>query len=1002
MLSGNGPDDAVPWDFTISGGQRAGEKAKIAVPSNWQQQGFGHYQYGYDKGPRQGDTGVYTHSFTIPAEWKDLSIRLVFDAVMTDTRVKVNGVSAGPVHQGGFSRFSYDVTKLVKVGEANTIEVEVSEASANVATDIAERHGDYWVFGGIYRPVWLEARPQESITHVAVDAKADGKITADLTLITKTVTHIVGQVKTRDGKAVGQSFSVRPPAGGIGRIRLSGQVDNPLLWSAETPNLYVLEVTLYAGEVALHRVEERIGFRTFEVREGDGLYLNGQRILLKGANRHSFRPETGRAVTRAQAYDDARTMKAMNMNAVRIAHYSPEKDFLEAADELGLYVIDELTGWQKAHDTENGRKLVRALIERDGNHPSVIIWANGNEGGWNRELDVDFSFYDPQGRPLLHPWDLFGGIDTKHYPRYPDLMRRLSGPHLVLPTEFLHGLYDGGAGSGMDDYWRAISESPRGAGGFVWNLADEGIARTDENGRIDVYAAYAPDGILGPHHEKYPSYFTLRDIWAPVQIETPVIDTGFTGALKVRNLYDFTSLSQVQFEWEWVRFAMADAKGTETVLAIGSVNGPDIAAHASGIVNVTVPANVANADALRLTAKKDGQALLSWVWPTATAHNGDKAGQRLGTPVATRTAEGVELSVGRVKARFDGQTGLLRSLERGGEVQSLANGPRLVLSRPLAISSEDPTKKATPDWQDVSATSEGLYLFSEPRLVNKVLVDLGVKVEDGRNGFRLEITPDGTHWEKVYEGERVMGDGQDYVFPPQTIKGLRITKLTGVRQTPKIASVKIAYEAYRYAVPETGPVTLSSGTGTDPETGRPIAWFEAPNAGGLQKVRWTLREDGALTLDYGYNLDGAMLYHGVGFDRPLADVTSVRGLVRGPTPVWQNRQRGPILGVHEIAAGNTKGLPQPQLAGYYADPHWLKLEAGKKSLVVISEGASYLQLGAKLTDFPTTTVDFPETDLGFMNAIPGMGAKFQPAELTGPQGEPSVAQGTYTGRLIFK
>ncbi|WP_140986389.1 glycoside hydrolase family 2 protein [Asticcacaulis tiandongensis] len=1002
MLSGNGPDDAVEWDFVISGGMRAGEKAKIAVPSNWQQQGFGHYQYGYDKGPRTADIGLYQRQFTVPAEWKDRTVRIVFDASMTDTRVKVNGVSAGAVHQGGFSRFSYDITKLVKFGEANHLEVEVSEASADTLTDIAERHGDYWMFGGIYRPVWLEAYPLNAITHMAIDAQASGVITADLTLNTRTVTHIVGQVKTRDGQAVGQPFSVKPPAGGIGRLRLSGKIDNPLLWSSETPNLYVLEVTLFDKETALHRVEERIGFRTFEVREGDGLYLNGQRIILKGANRHSFRPDTGRAVTRQQAFDDARTMRDMNMNAVRIAHYSPEKDFLEAADELGLYVIDELTGWQKAHGTEIGRKLVRALIERDGNHPSVIIWANGNEGGWNRELDGDYALYDPQKRPLLHPWDLFGGIDTKHYPRYPDFLRRLSGEHLVLPTEFLHGLYDGGAGSGMDDYWRAIKNSPRGAGGFVWNLADEGIKRLDQDGRIDTYAAYAPDGIMGPHHEKYPSYFTLKDIWSPVQIETPVLDSAFKGVLQVKNDYDFTPLSAVEFDWAWVKFASADGQQKEQVLAQGRFNGPDIAPHAVGQLALPLPAKWAQADALRVVARKGSETLLTWVWANENAASVDKAGRRLGTPAVRQEGDVIALSVGKVTARFDARSGLLQSYSRDGQTVGLSGGPRLVLSRPLAISQTDPTKKAEPEWHEISATSDGVYLFETPRLVNKVLVDLGVAVQDGWNGFRLEITHDGQNWETVYKGARVFGDGLDYVFPPQAIRGLRISELAGVRATPRIASVKVAYEAYRFALPETGAVRVTSGTATDPVTGRPVVWLEAPNAGGLEAVRWVLREDGALTLDYAYSLTGPMLYHGVGFDRPLTDVASVKGLLRGPTPVWQNRQRGPVLGVHEIAGQGLDELPEAQTAGYYANPHWVRLEAGRKGLTIVSEGAKYLQLGARLTDFPTTTVDFPETDIGFMNAIPGMGAKFQAAELTGPQGEPSVAQGQYSGRLIIK
>nr|WP_303649501.1 glycoside hydrolase family 2 TIM barrel-domain containing protein [Asticcacaulis machinosus] len=994
MLSGTGPDDAVPWDFTVNGGMRAGEAAKIAVPSNWQTQGFGHYQYGYDKGPRAADTGTYKRSFTLPADWKDKNVRIVFDGVMTDTLVMVNGTVIGAVHKGGFNRFSYDITKFVTVGEANTLEVEVNEASANLATDIAERHGDYWAFGGIYRPVWLEATPAEAIAHVALDGQADGDIVADVALrAPKTVTRVVGQVVSRDGKPFGAPFEVALPAGGAGKVRLSGHIDNPALWSAETPNLYYLDVTLYSGETAIHTVRERFGFRTFEIREGDGLYVNGQRVMMKGVVRHTFRPETGRAITREQAYDDARLIKSMNMNALRVAHYAPDKAILEAADELGLYIINELSGWQKAHDTENGRKLVRSLVERDVNHPSILIWANGNEGGWNSELDGDFALYDPQARPVIHPWAQFGGIDTKHYPRYPDLMTRLSGKMLVLPTEFLHGLYDGGHGSSLDDYWKAMTASTNGAGGFLWVLADEGLVRTDRNGRIDSYAAYGPDGIVGPHHEKEPSVDTIRDIWSPVQIEAPVLDSGFTGALKVRNGYDFTSLSDVKFKWAWVRFAGSNAKTTQAkVLASGTLAGPAVAPHHAGDLLVPRVNNWQTADALRLTAVKGDETLLTWVWPTMTK-DADVAGSRAGTPKVEREDGAIRLVAGKVWTSFDPATGLLTSFSQKGKTQSLSNGPRLVLARPK--------DKSEPVWTVPTDAGNGVYSFDMPAMANTATIDLGTVEADGWASFRLEVSPDGNNWKLVYEGGRVLPrDGLTYSFAPQPVKAIRISNLAGVRQTPKVVSVKLGYEAPRYALPQSKSVTITTGTGKDAQTGKPVAWLEALNAGGLDKVRWTLREDGTLALEYGYSLSGPMLYHGVGFDKPLGEITTVRGLLRGPTPVWQNRLRGPVLGVWDIAAHTGKGL-RPETAGYFADPRWIKLTRGKDSLKITSSGVPYVQIGKRPEDFPTTTVEFPNTDIGFMNAIPAMGAKFQAADLTGPQGQPSIAKGSYSGRLIF-
>lgn len=991
-LSGQGPDDAVPWQFTIDKGARAGEQTTIPVPSNWQQQGFGHYQYGYDRGPRSDDRATYRRRFDVPGGWKGKTVRLVFDGVMTDALVRVNGVPAGPVHQGGFSRFGFDVTALLKPGEANEVEVEVREASAAKDTDIAERWGDYWAMSGIYRPVWLEVAPAEAIAAVAADARADGSIAVEATLAApRTATQVIAQVLTRDGKPVGAPFAAPLPAGGTGSVRLAGRIDSPQLWSAETPNLYDLDVTLMAGETPLHRTRTRIGFRTFEIREGDGLYLNGRRILLKGVNRHSFRPRTGRTLSRADAYADARMIRDLNMNAVRMSHYTPEESFLEAADEIGLYVIDELTGWQHAHGTEVGRLLVRELVERDRNHPSILLWTNGNEGGWNRALDGDFALYDLARRPVLHPWELYGGIDTKHYPRYPDLVQRLSGASLVMPTEFLHGLYDGGGGSGLDDYWRAIVGSPRGAGGFLWNLADEGIARTDRGGAIDVAATLAPDGLVGPNGEKEASWATVRDVWSPVQVADPMLDASFDGRLAVTNGYGFTPLDTIAFAWRWLRFP-GPLGGAARTLASGTARGVGIAPGATG--TVAVPPAPAGADALAVTVKGEGRTLIERVWPVTPMRPAAIDRAEGAAPRVRRDAATIRLVGGGVTAEIDAATGLLTGVRRGGGAVALADGPRLVLAR-LAADKVEPAFTSL-------VTSGALYRPPTPQMANVIDVDTGMTAEDGWGGFTLQVSPDGSAWTTVFKGERTARDGSRYPFAPQRVAAVRLIDLTGSRRPPVIRRVRLGWEAARFAgMGDAPPVSVTSGTGRDPESGAAVAWVEAPGAGGLAGVRWTLDARGTLALDYRYDLVGSMLYHGVGFKAP-AGFTAATGLVHGPTPVWQNRMRGPALGVHRIAATGVPGLPTPAAAGYFADPRWLRLAGPAGTLVVRNAGdARFVQLGTRRADLPSTSVDFPHADLGFLAAIPAMGAKFQAAETTGPAGLPSRAAGSYRGRLLF-
>lgn len=186
-LSGTGLGNTVTWQFRVSEGRNSGRWSKIEVPSQWELQGFGEYTYGrwYKKPGVKNpsmEEGTYKRSFRVPRNWQGQNIRLWFDGVMTDTEVLVNGQSAGPVHQGGFYRFSYDVTELLKYGNSNQIEVRVKKHSDNRTVNAAERKADWWLFGGIYRPVWLEAKPATHIERLAVDAQADGTLKLDVYL----------------------------------------------------------------------------------------------------------------------------------------------------------------------------------------------------------------------------------------------------------------------------------------------------------------------------------------------------------------------------------------------------------------------------------------------------------------------------------------------------------------------------------------------------------------------------------------------------------------------------------------------------------------------------------------------------------------------------------------------------------------------------------------------------------------------------------------------------
>jgi len=457
-LSGTGNDNTIDWAFFCTDGRNSGQWSTIPVPSQWELQGFGTYNYGHDR-PKADEQGKYRYDFEVPAAWQGKNATLVFEGVMTDTEVWINGKSAGAMHQGGFYEFSYDVSELLKYGDTNRLEATVYKVSHDASVEAAERQGDYWVFGGIFRPVYLKISPAEFINRTAIDARADGTFTIDCFLQgISAVDRMTAQIYTPDGRALGEPMTASLPAGRK-QIRLLTTVANPETWTAETPNLYSVAVTLWHGNELVHRIAENFGFRTVEIRPGDGIYINNRKILLKGVNRHSFWPESGRTTSRDLSITDVMLMKDMNMNAVRMSHYPPDRHFLDACDSLGLYVLDELAGWQRPpYDTGIGKKLVEELVVRDVNHPSIIFWDNGNEGGNNWDLDGEFGTWDPQNRPVLHPWARHGGLETDHYESW-DVVNRYLAEHVYLPTEFLHGMYDGGHGAGLKDHWDLMRTS---------------------------------------------------------------------------------------------------------------------------------------------------------------------------------------------------------------------------------------------------------------------------------------------------------------------------------------------------------------------------------------------------------------------------------------------------------------------------------------------------------------------------------------------------------------
>jgi hypothetical protein len=680
-LSGTDKDHTVQWDFFCTKGMNSGKWTTIAVPSNWEQQSFGGYSYGHDK-IKTDEQGLYKHRFSMAKEWNHKKVFIVFEGSMTDTEVKINGRTAGPVHQGGFYRFKYDITGLVKFGSSNLLEVTVSKMSAQPSVNKAERNGDFWTLGGIYRPVYLEIVPETFIDRVAVDAKADGSFKLDVYAMNTTgANSIEAQVQTLQGENFGEAFSTAVSQQ-QDKFVLARQFKTPALWNPEFPSLYQVIVSIKNAKGIVHSIKQKFGFRTAELRKQDGFYVNGTKVIFKGVCRHSEWPETGRTLSKDISLLDIGLMKEMNMNAVRMSHYPPDQHFLEVCDSLGMFVLDELTGWQASYDTVAGRPLVKELVERDVNHPSVVIWDNGNEGGWNRALDNDYALYDPQKRLVIHPWEKFNGTDTKHYPDYNYVINSaLYGKDVFFPTEFMHGLYDGGLGAGLDDFWNAILQHPYGAGGFLWCFHDEGIVRKDKKDSIDTDGNHAPDGIVGPHREKEASFYSIKEIWSPVYISQHSITPYFNGRLSVENRYLYTNLNQCSFEWSLGKLPLANDTATApAITATGKSAVGSLLPGEKGWLDLNLPASWANNDILYLTAfdpyKKE---IFTWSWPLKTSgaiakNNLLAAGKPSLSITIAEEDSNLIVTDNDIRYYFNKNTGGLAKVKRGQSIISLSGG----------------------------------------------------------------------------------------------------------------------------------------------------------------------------------------------------------------------------------------------------------------------------------------------------------------------------------------
>lgn len=502
----NTPEE-IPQDFYLSSFKDS-KWDKIDVPLNWEMAGYGDPLFRNVPAPFKSNppfvpreynpTGAYRRTFNLPSNWKGQQVFLRMEKVQSASFVWMNGHQVG-YNEGGQEPAEYDVTQYLKPGK-NTLAVCVMKYSDGYYLE----GQDYWRLAGIFDDVTLYATPKTRLFDWYVTTDLDDEYrdaTLNLSVDVKSYentssTRSVRALLFDDNNNTVVSFTSKPFDINNTKkqsVDFSSVVNNPKKWTAETPNLYTLELELLdENGTVTQKIKSHVGFKETEIRH-QVFYLNGQPIKVNAVNTHMQHPDLGHAMNEETFRKDMEILKQHNFNAVRTSHYPPVNKYLELADEYGLYIIDE--AGTEAHATEylssDERFLpmylerVRQLVLRDRNHPCVLFWSAGNESGEGpniTEVVKEGKKYDSTryfmygGNAYSHPGEEIIG------PRYPTpyelemntaLVSEEEDPRPSFMDEYLS--VAGNAGGGMDEYWDAIRRHPRLMGGAIWDFVNPGL-----------------------------------------------------------------------------------------------------------------------------------------------------------------------------------------------------------------------------------------------------------------------------------------------------------------------------------------------------------------------------------------------------------------------------------------------------------------------------------------------------------------------------------------------
>lgn len=574
----------------------------IPVPSNFELEGYTYpiytnVQYPHEVTPptiqdHYNPVGSYKREFSLPENWDGKEIYLHFGAVSSAMYVWVNEQQVG-YSQDSKTPAVFNITPYLKSG-TNTLAVEVYKWSDGSYLE----DQDFWRLGGITRDVYLQARNATHIKDFSVSSNLDddystGLFGLEVEVGGEQAGSCSVEALLNDGTQTLESFSGKVENGSVA---FDASFPDVKRWSAETPALYELLITLKNDQnQVLEVLRQEVGFRRVEIK-GNTLLVNGEYIYLKGANLHEHHEVTGHVMDEGTMLEDIRIMKMHNLNAVRTSHYPQAERFYELCNRYGLYVIDEAnieshgmgygerslakdSTWKAAHVFR-----VRNMYERDKNQPSIIIWSLGNEAGNGVNFDAAYDYLKAadNSRPVQYE-QAHGGRNTDIFaPMYASIERMIryaneDGSKPLIQCEYAHAM--GNSVGNLQDYWDVIEAHEVMQGGFIWDWVDQGLLTQDEEGRpFWAYGGdFGPDtvpsdgnfcinGLVDPDRGIKPALLEVKKVYQYLKFHPENLARGMIG---IENKYDFISTDRFVFNW--------DIKGDGEVVASGVFNEVQLA-----------------------------------------------------------------------------------------------------------------------------------------------------------------------------------------------------------------------------------------------------------------------------------------------------------------------------------------------------------------------------------------------------------------------------------------